>query len=490
MQLTPNLKLKKPEASDAVNIVDLNDNADVLDAELSSLFTSLSDKVDKVPGKGLSTNDYTTSEKTKLSGIAAGAQVNPGAATTSAAGLMSAADKSKLDGVASGANNYTHPSSHPPSIITQDSSNRFVTDTEKAAWNAKASTAVATASVNGLMSAADKATLNAATNSATASTLVKRDSAGRMKAAAPVATDDVARKADVDAAVTAAENGIAGVLGRAVVEQGPERFAILVTGQSWDSVISGGFYRCTNMTSGEPPWTGGNINVPWAYCTVINHGDAGWTLQTATNYVNSETWQRSRTAGEWQPWKLIRSDGTPVTRINAGRLEFLDGGVWQTVGANRMAIPSNLMQYQDSTARAFPGSFGEMLVGRFIPKCAGIMRLRFEYSAGSVQGVFIWSIGPRAGDTYVGTVAGPAKTNSNLNLKSYIWDLPLGSAFPSADNGYWGTPLGSFTGQPNWTPATAEFYTTGESPCLITINMGVNGGFIRDLQVCYDIVTP
>lgn len=33
-------------------------------------------KVDKVDGKGLSTNDYTTAEKTKLDGIAEGAQVN------------------------------------------------------------------------------------------------------------------------------------------------------------------------------------------------------------------------------------------------------------------------------------------------------------------------------------------------------------------------------------------------------------------------------
>lgn len=33
-------------------------------------------KVDKVDGKALSTNDYTTAEKTKLEGIAAGAQVN------------------------------------------------------------------------------------------------------------------------------------------------------------------------------------------------------------------------------------------------------------------------------------------------------------------------------------------------------------------------------------------------------------------------------
>lgn len=39
-------------------------------------------------------------------------------ATQSAAGLMSAADKIKLDGVASGANNYTHPSTHEASMIT------------------------------------------------------------------------------------------------------------------------------------------------------------------------------------------------------------------------------------------------------------------------------------------------------------------------------------------------------------------------------------
>ena len=45
-------------------------------------------KVDKVDGKGLSTEDYTTVEKAKLAGIAAGA------------------------------NNYTHPSTHPASMIT------------------------------------------------------------------------------------------------------------------------------------------------------------------------------------------------------------------------------------------------------------------------------------------------------------------------------------------------------------------------------------
>jgi uncharacterized protein related to proFAR isomerase len=33
--------------------------------------------------------------------------------------------------------NYVHPANHPPSLITQDTNNRFVTDAEKATWNAK-----------------------------------------------------------------------------------------------------------------------------------------------------------------------------------------------------------------------------------------------------------------------------------------------------------------------------------------------------------------
>lgn len=43
---------------------------------ISKIKTALGGKVDVVSGKGLSTNDYTSAEKQKLSGIASGAQVN------------------------------------------------------------------------------------------------------------------------------------------------------------------------------------------------------------------------------------------------------------------------------------------------------------------------------------------------------------------------------------------------------------------------------
>lgn len=109
-------------------------------SEYEAIVAAIAGKVDKVEGKGLSTEDYTTAEKSKLSGIEAGANnyslptasasvlggvkiganiavANDGtisgdysAATTSAAGLMSAADKTKLDGI--------DPSSY---VVTVDS---------------------------------------------------------------------------------------------------------------------------------------------------------------------------------------------------------------------------------------------------------------------------------------------------------------------------------------------------------------------------------
>ena len=52
--------------------VDINELADTVD-EMSA---ELDGKVDKVEGKGLSANDFTNTLKTKLDGVASGAEVN------------------------------------------------------------------------------------------------------------------------------------------------------------------------------------------------------------------------------------------------------------------------------------------------------------------------------------------------------------------------------------------------------------------------------
>lgn len=58
-------------------------------------------------------------------------------ATSSQSGLMTAAFAGKLDQIDDQANKYTHPSSHSATMITQDSTHRFVTDTEKSEWDNK-----------------------------------------------------------------------------------------------------------------------------------------------------------------------------------------------------------------------------------------------------------------------------------------------------------------------------------------------------------------
>lgn len=90
------------------------------------------------------------------------------AATQSAAGLMSAADKKKLDGVASGANAYSHPTSsgnkHIPSGGSSGQILRWSAD-GTAAWGSDNNTtySAATQSANGLMSSADKKKLDGIT---------------------------------------------------------------------------------------------------------------------------------------------------------------------------------------------------------------------------------------------------------------------------------------------------------------------------------------
>lgn len=209
----------------------------------------LAGKVDKIDGKGLSTNDYTTAEKNKLAGLknythpttsgnkhipaggsanqilgwsadgtakwvnekdttysvmsgatvdadgksglvpsptkgaqrwldSTGAWTTPpnttyGAASTTSAGLMSAADKKKLDGVADGANKYVHPSytAHDSGLykITVDATGHVSAVTAVAKGDITAlgipSTNTtyndATQGAHGLMSTADKKKLDA-----------------------------------------------------------------------------------------------------------------------------------------------------------------------------------------------------------------------------------------------------------------------------------------------------------------------------------------
>ena len=71
-----------------------NYNSAYTGAQIDAAVGAVASKVDKVTGKGLSTEDYTTTEKNKLAGIEAGAQVNT---VTSVAGKTGAVTLAKSD---------------------------------------------------------------------------------------------------------------------------------------------------------------------------------------------------------------------------------------------------------------------------------------------------------------------------------------------------------------------------------------------------------
>lgn len=111
-QFAKEAKEAASSANQGITVInDLNNDSatDALSAQKGKeLNVKLAAKVNKVDGKGLSTNDYTTEEKTKLFYI----------------------DEN--------ANNYTHPDSHEAAMITEDENHKFVSDTEKRIWNNKA----------------------------------------------------------------------------------------------------------------------------------------------------------------------------------------------------------------------------------------------------------------------------------------------------------------------------------------------------------------
>lgn len=78
---TGNVTLTKSD----VNLSNVDNTSDANKPVSTAQQTALDLKVDKVAGKGLSTEDYTTGEKTKLSGIQTGAQVNPAIASSTTA---------------------------------------------------------------------------------------------------------------------------------------------------------------------------------------------------------------------------------------------------------------------------------------------------------------------------------------------------------------------------------------------------------------------
>ncbi|WP_198957482.1 pyocin knob domain-containing protein [Paenibacillus selenitireducens] len=229
MKTTGNLALKKPEGTDIVNIDDLNANMDILDTEVVKKASATSD------------------------------------------GRISKEDWSKLNGIEAGANKYVHPANHPPSIIVQDASNRFVSDAEKTAWNSKETPTGAQAKVDAHANRKDNP------HSVTVAQIGAETPSGAQTKAN---TAESNAKSYVDAKAwqkhrLTDDSGVATVIG------------------DLNLADNTGYYMGSNM-----------LNAPtadWYYVEVIRHNPI-WCVQKAINFNRDSFYMRRKENGTWKPW--------------------------------------------------------------------------------------------------------------------------------------------------------------------------------------------
>ena len=141
---------------------------------------AVSTKVDKVDGKGLSTNDYTTAEKNKLSGITDGAEVNQNAFSNIVVGSTTIAADSKTDSLTIAAGTGIS--------VSGDAANDKVTITNSGVRSIGTGSANGTISVNTDGIAADVAVKGLGSAAYTASTAYDAAGTAQTKADAALAS--------------------------------------------------------------------------------------------------------------------------------------------------------------------------------------------------------------------------------------------------------------------------------------------------------------
>ncbi|GGF88554.1 hypothetical protein [Paenibacillus abyssi] len=135
--------------------------------------------------------------------------------------------------------------------------------------------------------------------------------------------------ADVLAKLLTVDGAGSGLDAEMVSKYGLGTIAAAVPGNDWNQAIVTGFYMAQNATN-QPTVAGAHS---WKYGIVVQHNDK-YALQKLTDFDNVASWVRiGREVGgvlTWGTWKRVFDEN--VIRINAGVLEFNDGGTWKVAG--------------------------------------------------------------------------------------------------------------------------------------------------------------
>lgn len=309
-----------PEALDTLKEIadSLGDDANFA----GTMTTQLVGKVDKVAGKQLSTEDYTTGEKSKLAGV----QDN--------------------------ANDYIHPATHPGSMITEDTNHRWSTDNEKSSWNDADSKKHVHSNLSLLetitqtlidawnsavthindsikhITSAERSLWNTVSNKTnighthkvvditdfpsipTKTSQLTNDSSFITQAQINnIGTGDM-QKATYDKDGDGIVDNSNALQGKHSSDFAPSGFGLGTTAQSLsngtdiNTVMNTGFYK-VNAGVNVPPRISGDNTAIWHYLIVISHDSAYWVSQIAIEYTTGVTFSRVLENGTWTAWKKI-----------------------------------------------------------------------------------------------------------------------------------------------------------------------------------------
>ncbi|MFD3258158.1 pyocin knob domain-containing protein [Paenibacillus lentus] len=182
--------------------------------------------------------------------------------------------------------------------------------------------------------------LENATPNPTADTLVKRDSEGRLKAAAPSESDDVARKAELDTINTQ----LAETVKKSELAASPA-INTRSAGTDLNNLTNNGSYYAVGGTANKPTTTN-------CYVTQINSPAADYAVQFATNYNGNRSFFRVKFNVVWGPWSEVIAMAPSGDITVSGNIDFetMKGLVWRNGNADTIGDLANFPDLTDKQA--------------------------------------------------------------------------------------------------------------------------------------------